>query len=122
MTSTTLPVIPEEESFRKTAESVTQLQAALSNPFVKEALRIIRSESRPRGILPDPVPGLHPDTNLSHYYHFIQGVNCALDRLERLARRFDPSERELGQEEDEFMHVADELKPLPMPEFKNKQP
>lgn len=120
MTSTTLPVTPEEESFRKTAESVTQLQSALSNPFVKEALRIIRDESRPRGILPDPVPGLHPDTNLAHYYHFIQGVNCALDRLQRLARAFDPRERDHGQDADEFDYVADEVKPLPIPDFTNK--
>ena len=111
MTTTTLPTSEAEMHFRKSAELVTQLQEALALTSVKQALSILSDEARPRNSLPDPVPGLHPDTNLAHYYHFLQGANAILDRLKRLSRRFDPSET-LEEDPDEFDHIAAAFKPL----------
>jgi hypothetical protein len=116
MTTTTLPTSEAEMHFRKSAELVTQLQEALALTSVKQALRILSDEARPRNSLPDPVPGLHPDTNLAHYYHFLQGANAILDRLKRLSRRFDPRET-LEEDPDEFDHIVGAFKPLP-PIFK----
>jgi hypothetical protein len=112
MTTTTLPTSEAEMHFRKSAELVTQLQEALALTSVKQALSILSDEARPRNSLPDPVPGLHPDTNLAHYYHFLQGANAILDRLKRLSRRFDPRET-LEENPDEFDHIAAAFKPLP---------
>ena len=114
MTTTTLPTSQAEENFRKSAELVTQLQEALALTPVKTALSILSDEARPRNSLPDPVPGLHPDTNLAHYYHFLQGANAVLDRLKRLARRFDSLEA-LTEDPDEFDHIAADFQLLPMP-------
>lgn len=114
MTTTTLPTSDAEMHFRKSADLVTQLQEALALTSVKTALSILGDEARPRNSLPDPVPGLHPDTNLAHYYHFLQGANAVLDRLKRLARRFDQREA-LTEDPDEFDHIAADFQPLPMP-------
>jgi hypothetical protein len=105
--------------FRKTAELVTQLQEALALTSVKQALTILSDEARPRNALPDPVPGLHPDTNLAHYYHFLQGANAVLDRLKRLSRRFDPRETAV-EDPDEFDHIAADFQPLPLPKTDSK--
>lgn len=112
MTTTTLPTSTAEEHFRKSADLVTQLQEALSLTAVKQALSILSDEARPRNSLPDPVPGLHPDTNLAHYYHFLQGANAMLDRLKRLARKYD-ARKDAEDEPDEFEYIADAFKPLP---------
>jgi uncharacterized membrane-anchored protein len=119
MTTTTLPTSDAEVQFRKTAELVTQLQEALALTSVKQALSILSDEARPRNSLPDPVPGLHPDTNLAHYYHFLQGANAVLDRLKRLARRYDPRET-MVEEPDEFDHIASDFQPLPLPKTDSK--
>lgn len=113
MTTTTLPTSPAEEHFRKSEELVTQLQEALALTAMKQAIVILQDEARPRNALPDPVPGLHPDTNLAHYYHFLQGANAILDRLKRLAKRFDPREAMI-EDPDEFEHVAADFLPLPL--------
>ncbi len=112
MTTTTLPTSTAEEHFRKSADLVTQLQEALALTAMKQALSILSDEARPRNSLPDPVPGLHPDTNLAHYYHFLQGANAVLDRLKRLARKYDVMET-LADDPDEFDHIAADFKPLP---------
>lgn len=114
MTTTTLPASQAEENFRKSAELVTQLQEALALTAMKQALSILSDEARPRNSLPDPVPGLHPDTNLAHYYHFLQGANAILDRLKRMARRFDSREA-LTEDPDEFDHIAADFQPIPLP-------
>ncbi len=119
MNTITLPTTDAEVHFRKTAELVTQLQEALALTSVKQALSIISDEARPGRQLPDPVPGLHPDTNLAHYFHFLQGANAVLDRLKRLSRRFDPREAAV-EEPDEFDHIAASFKELPLPEIKPK--
>lgn len=119
MNTVTLPTTDAEIHFRKSSELVTQLQEALALTSVKQALSIISDEARPGRQLPDPVPGLHPDTNLAHYYHFLQGANAVLDRLKRLARRHDPRET-ATEEPDEFDHIAADFQPLPLPEIKPK--
>lgn len=119
MTTTTLPTSDAELHFRKTAELVTQLQEALALTSVKKALSIISDEARPRNTLPEAVPGLHPDTNLAHYYHFLQGANAVLDRLKRLARRHDPREA-MTEDPDEFDHIAADFQPLPLPKTDSK--
>jgi len=118
MTTTTLPTSDAEMHFRKSAELVTQLQEALALTSMKQALSILSDESRPRNSLPDQVPGLHPDTNLAHYYHFLQGANAILDRLKRLARRFNANEA-LTEDPDEFDHIAADFQPIPLPISKN---
>lgn len=116
MTSTTLPVSEEEINFRKSADLVGQLQSLLNATALSNAIRILRDECRPRGLLPDPAPGLHPDTNLAHYYHFQQGCNVILDRLLRMGKSFDPREITETQTDDEFEHFGNDLKELPIPE------
>lgn len=119
MNTITLPTTDAEVNFRKSAELVTQLQEALALTSVKQAISIISDEARPGRKLPDAVPGLHPDTNLAHYFHFLQGANAVLDRLKRLSKRFDPRET-LTEDPDEFDHIVAEFKPLPLPENKPK--
>lgn len=119
MNTVTLPTTDAEIHFRKSAELVTQLQEALALTSVRQALSIISNEARPGRQLPDAVLGLHPDTNLAHYYHFLQGANAVLDRLKRLAKRYDP--REIADEEpDEFDHIASGFQPLPLPKIEPK--
>lgn len=119
MTTTTIPTTTAEENFRKSEELVTQLKGALESTAVKTAIKIIRDACRPRGKLPELTPGLHPDTNLAHYYHFMQGCHVVLDRLERMSRRLSEKD-EIGDfdVENEFGHIADDerFKPLPIPE------
>lgn len=118
MTTITLPTTQAEENFRRTPELVTQLQEALSLTSVKVALDILKDEARPKSSLPEPVAGLHPDTNLAHYYHFLMGCNAVLDRLNRLAKRYNASEA-LAEDPDEFDHFAANFQPLPpIPETK----
>ena len=119
MKTTQLITTDAEINFRKSEELVTQLKDALSLTSVKQAISILRDTTRPRGVIPDPVPGLHPDANLAHYYHFIQGANLVLDRLEKMARRYDPREAAV-EDPDEFDHIAEDprFQKLPLPETK----
>lgn len=119
MNTITLPTTDAEVHFRKSAELVTQLHEALALTSLEQALSIISDEARPGRQLPDAVPGLHPDTNLAHYFHFLQGANAVLDRLKRLSKRFDPRDA-AAEEPDEFDHIAADFQPLPLPEIKPK--
>ena len=119
MNTITLPTTDAEVHFRKSEELVNQLRDALALTSVKQALSIISDEARPGRQLPEAVPGLHPDTNLAHYFHFLQGANAVLDRLKRMSKRFDPRDA-AAEEPDEFDHIAAEFQPLPLPKTESK--
>ena len=117
----TLPASKEEVQFRRSSDATNALAALLaSQPFVM-ASKIIREEAVLRAI-PSPVPGVHHDTTVTHYAHFLMGVNAALDRLKRLTIAIredgtDPAVME-EDEEDYFVHAAMKIQEIKEPEPK----
>lgn len=116
----TLPPSKEEVQFRRSADATNALASVLaSQPFVMAA-KIIREEAVLRAI-PSPVPGVHHDTTVTHYAHFLMGVNAAFDRLKRLAiaiREDGTDPAALEEEEDYFTHAAMKIQEIKEPEPK----
>jgi hypothetical protein len=115
-----LPPSKEEVQFRRSSDATNALASVLaSQPFVMAA-KIIREEAVLRAI-PNPVPGVHHDTTVTHYAHFLMGVNACLDRLKRLSIAIredgtDPAAME--DEEDYYAHAAMKIQELKEPPAK----
>lgn len=118
MTTITLPPSREETQFRRVPEAAAALAALLATPQFVKAAQIIRDEAVLR-TLPAQVPGVHHDTSIAHYAHFLMGINACLDRLKRMSIALpkdgpDPADEVEGVE-DYFSHVAERIQEMPEP-------
>jgi hypothetical protein len=113
-----LPPSKEEAQFRKSADATNALAALLASPQFVMASKIIREEAILRAI-PAPMPGVHHDTTVTHYAHFLMGVNACLDRLKCMSIAIredgtDPTELD-DDADDYFTHAASRIQPLKDP-------
>lgn len=98
-----------EKQYRIHPQLRNELAKALKTEAVREALAIIQDKAKPRST-PEPRPNAHLDTLIAQEYKFKQGIQAALDTLDRLTR--EPElEEEKEFDERPFDHaIPDEIR------------
>ena len=91
-----------EIQFRNHSNLRDELDKLLSNPTMKMALEIVADRAKPRST-PEPRPNAHLDTLIAQEYKHKQGVQWAIDTLNRLTKLPDIAEDAVN-DEGEFDH------------------
>lgn len=92
-----------EAQFRLHPQLRNELANTLKNETFREALAIIQDKAKPRST-PEPRPNAHLDTLIAQEYKFKQGIQAAIDTLERLTKAPEIEENQ-NKEEPEFFHA-----------------
>jgi len=95
-----------EKQYRIHPQLRNELARALKTEAVQEALAIIQDKAKPRSS-PEPRPNAHLDTLIAQEYKLKQGIQIALDTLDRLTR--EPElEEDMEPDEAPFSHAIPE--------------
>ena len=79
------------------------MAALLANPIMEKALKALENSNRP-SVLPESVPGVHPDTTATHEFKRMIGVNQTIEAIRAFATPIGLHDEEATLEGTEFTH------------------